>query len=201
MSFVANYALAALLSGARTARRSDLAKTLYDRMQSLFSDYRPTLISASILLSNTYQSLGASGEASDVRDNRLKAYGAKVEPGKTWTVVNGQVAVRHSACDRDVVRNECVAIFLKEFKAHDISHPQSSQIYAKMEEILGRIKELGYEADQSWVTRPLQNDETPESVLCGHSERLAIAFNLIQDPSPTVIYITKNLRICPDCRT
>ena len=92
-----------MLSSARTARRSDLAKTLYDRMQRLFSDNRPDLIAASILLSNTYRSLGDYGQATDVRDHRLKAYGAKVEPGKTWTVVNRRVWVRFSTCDRDVI--------------------------------------------------------------------------------------------------
>lgn len=43
-------------------------------------------------------------------------------------------------------------------------------------------------------------DETVESVLNGHSERLALAFNFIHDPIPSPIQITKNLRICGDCR-
>ena len=42
--------------------------------------------------------------------------------------------------------------------------------------------------------------ESIESVLNGHSERLALAFNFIQRPIPTRIQITKNLRICGDCR-
>ncbi len=46
----------------------------------------------------------------------------------------------------------------------------------------------------------LMNDEDIESILCGHSEKLAIAFNFIQKPRPTTIQITKNLRICRDCR-
>ncbi|CAF4098570.1 unnamed protein product, partial [Adineta steineri] len=40
-----------------------------------------------------------------------------------------------------------------------------------------------------------------QSVLCGHSERLAIAFNLIQQPIPDRIQIVKNLRICGDCHS
>ena len=100
---VSSRVLVALLSGARTARRSDLAKTLYDRMQRLFPNNRSVVIPASILLSNTYRSLGDYGQATDVRDHRLKTYGAKVEPGKTWTVVDGQVSVSISTFDRDVV--------------------------------------------------------------------------------------------------
>lgn len=54
--------------------------------------------------------------------------------------------------------------------------------------------------DSSWITRPLREDETVQSVLCGHSEKLALAFNFIQQPVPSTIYIAKNLRICGDCR-
>jgi hypothetical protein len=60
--------------------------------------------------------------------------------------------------------------------------------------------EHGHRYDSSWITRPLQEDETIESVLCGHSEKLAIAFNFIQRPIPSLIQVTQNLRICGDCR-
>lgn len=86
--------LAAILSAARSARQSDLAKRLYNRMQSLFSGQRSDLISASILLSNTYASLGDYERAHDIRDHRLKNYGDKVEVGLTWTVIDGRVWVR-----------------------------------------------------------------------------------------------------------
>lgn len=50
------------------------------------------------------------------------------------------------------------------------------------------------------MTRELNQEETIESALCGHSERLAIAFNFIQRPVPDFIQITKNLRVCGNCR-
>ena len=65
------------------------------------------------------------------------------------------------------------------------------------------MKELiqhGYKCDPSWITRPIETDDTIESLLCGHSERLAILFNLIQRPIPSPIQVTKNLRVCGDCR-
>ena len=46
----------------------------------------------------------------------------------------------------------------------------------------------------------MNDEETAESALFGHSERLALAFNLIQDPIPSRIQIVKNLRVCGDCR-
>ena len=63
-----------------------------------------------------------------------------------------------------------------------------------------KLKTNGYEANSAWITRPLDKDASVEEALCSHSEKLAIAFNLIQDPQPTVIELTKNLRICGDCR-
>ena len=88
----------------------------------------------------------------------------------------------------------------KRFQAHDRSHPQSDEIYAELERLSNELKEHGHEYDSSWVTRPLKNEETIESILCGHSEKLAIAFNFIQVPRPSFIQITKNLRVCGDCR-
>lgn len=60
--------------------------------------------------------------------------------------------------------------------------------------------EHGHEYDPSWIVRPLEADETSESVLCGHSERLAMAANFIDNRKPNRIQITQNLRICGDCR-
>ncbi|CAF3936488.1 unnamed protein product [Rotaria magnacalcarata] len=50
--------------------------------------------------------------------------------------------------------------------------------------------------DSSWIARQLNKDKTIESVLCGHSEKLAIAFKLIPQPLPEFTQITKDLRIC-----
>jgi hypothetical protein len=88
----------------------------------------------------------------------------------------------------------------KEFGAHDRSHPRSDEIYAELDRLSSELKQHGHEFDSSWVTRSLQDGESVESALCGHSEKLAIAFNLIQQPSPTFIQVTKNLRVCGDCR-
>lgn len=50
------------------------------------------------------------------------------------------------------------------------------------------------------MTRPLKDGETVASALRGHSERLAIAWNFVVNPKVTRIQLTKNLRICGDCR-
>lgn len=58
----------------------------------------------------------------------------------------------------------------------------------------------GHEYDPGWISRPLQPDETTESVLNGHSEKLAIAYNFVVNPNTKRIQIVKNLRVCGDCR-
>lgn len=45
------------------------------------------------------------------------------------------------------------------------------------------------------------DEETKENMLWDHSERLAIAFVLINTGPNTIIRITKNLRVCRDCHT
>ena len=70
----------------------------------------------------------------------------------------------------------------------------------ELEKISRELIEHGHEYDSSWITRPLAEDETIESVLCGHSEKLAIAWNFVANADTSFIQITKNLRVCGDCR-
>ena len=188
-----------MLSGARTQRHPALSQQLYDRMKSLFPDRKPNLIAASVLLSNTYSSVGEVQQAQEVRIDRLKQFGNRMRLGVSWTEVNGDLVV--SVPRALVFQYERSGVFaFQRFSAHDPSHLKSPKMIAGVERLSHDLKEHGHEFDGSWVTRPLQEGESIESVLCGHSEKLAIVFNLIQDPRPSVIQITKNLRVCGDCR-
>jgi len=69
-----------------------------------------------------------------------------------------------------------------------------------MELVSKELAENGFKHDSSWITRQMMEDETPETLLCGHSERIAIVFNLCQRPVPSLIQVTKNLRVCGSCR-
>ena len=99
-----------------------------------------------------------------------------------------------------MIESYWLILSFQEFQAHDRSHPRSAEIYAELDRLSDQMKEHGHQYDSSWVVRPLKDGETIESVLCGHSEKLAIAYNLIQQPPPSFIQITKNLRVCGDCR-
>lgn len=84
-----------MLSGARNARDSMLSQKIYNRMKCLFLDQKDNLIAGSILLSNTYLSIGEYDQAKDIRSNRIKELGAKVKAGLSWTEVNGEVVVKY----------------------------------------------------------------------------------------------------------
>ncbi|CAF2943604.1 unnamed protein product [Rotaria sp. Silwood2] len=146
-------------------------------MKALFPNAKESLVTGVVLLSNIYSSLGKYEEAQHFRPRQIEELGVKVKVGLSWTEIKGQIRL----------------------KAHDHSHPQSAEIYAKIDRLKSKVIENGFIFDSSWITRSLNENETIESVLCGHSELLVIALNLIQEPVPKFIQIVKNLRVCGHC--
>ncbi|CAF4266468.1 unnamed protein product, partial [Rotaria magnacalcarata] len=167
-----------LLSGARNNRNSNLSEKIYKRMKTLFPNEKESLTSGVVLLSNIYSSLGEYEQAKNFRSNQIKELGIKAKIGLSWSEIKGEIV---------------------RFKAHDHSHPQSTEIYAKIVRLKSKAIENGFIFDSSWITRRLNENETIESVLCGHSEILVIALNLIQEPVPKFIQVAKNLRVCGHC--
>ncbi|KAK4759272.1 hypothetical protein SAY87_022403 [Trapa incisa] len=86
------------------------------------------------------------------------------------------------------------------FGMGDKSHPQAVQIYTKLEELRRMIKEAGYVPDTTFALQDT-DDEQKEHNLWNHSERLALAFALINVPKGSTIRIFKNLRVCGDCHS
>ena len=74
------------------------------------------------------------------------------------------------------------------------SHPLTKDISAKIESLYAEIKKLGYVPQTNIVLNNVEEDEK-ELSLCGHSEKLALAFGLISFPSRTRLWMIKNLRI------
>lgn len=80
------------------------------------------------------------------------------------------------------------------FYSGDFSHPQSKEIYRMLDELENLVKEI-HPPDEKWQGRS-------EELLIGtgvHSEKLAIAFALLNTRSGTEITVMKNLRVCVDC--
>ncbi|GMH09908.1 hypothetical protein Nepgr_011749 [Nepenthes gracilis] len=80
------------------------------------------------------------------------------------------------------------------FMVGDKSHPQADKIYQILDKLEDSVKEL----DVSKNDLRMKNEE----VLSGmgvHSERLAIAFGLLNTVDGMEIVVIKNLRVCEDC--
>ncbi|CAM6058668.1 unnamed protein product [Sphagnum tenellum] len=131
-----------------------------------------------VQLSNIYAAAGLWDDVEKVR-NSMKDRGVKKEPGRTWIELGDQT---HS------------------FMIEDGSHPQSEKIYAELDRLSKLIQTAGYVPDTRFVVHDV-DEKLKEIALCYHSEKLAIAFGIINMPSGTPIRIIKNLRVCTDCHT
>ncbi|KAG7020981.1 putative pentatricopeptide repeat-containing protein, partial [Cucurbita argyrosperma subsp. argyrosperma] len=129
-----------------------------------------------VLLSNMCSSNQKWEEASKTRRS-MQHRGISKTPGQSWIHVKNQV---HS------------------FIAGDRSHLQHAQIYAYLDKLIGRLKEIGYSCDVKLVMQDVE-EEQGEVLLGWHSEKLAVAYGIINLASGIPIRIMKNLRVCTDC--
>ncbi len=72
-----------------------MAQKIFDRIQSNFPDYKDTLLSATVLLANTYALSNDTSMAFDLR-MKLNKSGMKKVPGVSSTVVNEKIFVSQS---------------------------------------------------------------------------------------------------------
>ncbi|MBA0598492.1 pentatricopeptide repeat-containing protein At1g11290, chloroplastic [Gossypium raimondii] len=130
-----------------------------------------------VLLANIYATASMWGEVAKVRTT-MKKKGLQKTPG----------------CSVVELRNE-----VHSFYSGTTNHPQSKRIYAFLEELGNKIKVAGYAPDTSSIHDV--EDDVKEQLNSTHSERLAIAFGLLNTSQGTPIHIRKNLRVCGDCHT
>lgn len=113
--------------------------------------------------------------------------------------VNLTMAARGVTKEAGVCRIE-VNNKLHSFVAEDRTHPQSEEIYAKLQKLTRQMKEAGYVPDTRFVMHDV-DEQTKEQAVGHHGEKLAIAYGLISTAPGTTIHLFKNLRICGDCHT
>ncbi|KAK2454748.1 pentatricopeptide repeat-containing protein, mitochondrial [Trifolium repens] len=80
------------------------------------------------------------------------------------------------------------------FYSGDTSHPQSKEIYRMLDELETLVNEI-HQSDHMCQGK----SEEPLVGASVHSEKLAIAFGLLNTRPGTDITIMKNLRVCLDC--
>ncbi|XP_043718688.1 pentatricopeptide repeat-containing protein At4g21065-like [Telopea speciosissima] len=162
----------ALLCACQSHQNVELAEEAANRLIEL----DPSHDGNYVLLSNVYASVRKWRDVAKVRA-WMKANHVQKTPGCSAVELGGA---------------------LHEFSAGDRSHPRSVEIYAAWDELVKRIKSMGYEPDTGVLLRNL-NEEDGEQALYCHSEKLALTFALITSEPESPIKIVKNLRICGDC--
>uniref|UniRef100_A0A0E0ISM5 DYW domain-containing protein n=1 Tax=Oryza nivara TaxID=4536 RepID=A0A0E0ISM5_ORYNI len=131
-----------------------------------------------VLLYNIYASTGQWDAAARVR-KMMKATRVKKEPACSWVEIENSVHM---------------------FVANDDTHPRSEEIYKKWEEISIQIRKAGYVPNTDYVLLHVDEQER-QAKLQYHSEKIALAFALINMPLGATIRIMKNIRICGDCHS
>lgn len=162
----------ALLGACRIHGNAELGKIASEGLFEVDSEN----VGYYVLLSNIYATTGKWEGVDKVR-SMARNRGLRKTPGWSSIEVNNKVDV---------------------FYTGNQTHPQCEQIYQKLTDLTEKMKSLGYVPDFSFVLQDVEDDEK-EHILTSHSERLAIAFGIINTPPKTPIRIFKNLRVCGDC--
>lgn len=131
-----------------------------------------------MLLANIFASAGRLSDAARVR-KMMNERGVKKEPACSWVEIENVVHL---------------------FVVDDDTHPQSDDIHLMWEKITNEIKKIGYVPDTNHVFWFVDQEER-EKRLQHHSEKLALAFALLNTPSGSPVRIKKNIRVCTDCHT
>lgn len=153
----------ALLSSCRIHKNTEIGKHVTERLIEL----DPEASSSYVLLYNIYNEAKMESQAMKIRD-LMSNRRIKKEPGLSWIEAGNRVS---------------------SFLVGDKSHPQSESIYVKLNDVLGKIKKVGYrdgEKGNGFMVNP-------------HSEKLAVCFGLISLIGCVPVRVMKNLRVCEDC--
>lgn len=149
---------------------------LAERASTMLFELEPRNAGNYVLLADIYAEAEMWNEAKSVM-KLLEAQGLQKLPGCSWIEVKRKV---HS------------------FVSVDEHNPQIEEIHAFLFKLSTEMKELGYVPRTNVVLYDLDEEEK-ERIVLGHSEKLAVAFGLINTTKGETIRIRKNLRLCEDC--
>ncbi|XP_072978381.1 pentatricopeptide repeat-containing protein At2g02980, chloroplastic-like [Typha angustifolia] len=153
----------------------DLGKRVFERILELDDSHGGDYV----ILSNMCANNGRWEDMNQIR-KLMGARGVVKMPGCSSIEVNNMV---------------------HEFFSGDGKHPQSREAHKMVDEVVEQLKLVGYVPDTSQVFHVDMGEEEKEASLRYHSEKLAIAFGLINTPPGTTIRVVKNLRVCGDCHS
>ena len=161
-----------LLSACKIHKNAEMARRVAKEVLRI----DPQDSASYVLLANIHASANRWQDVSEVR-KAMRDKMVKKEPGISWVEVKNQV---------------------HQFRMGDESHPKFMEINRYLGELTSEMKMRGYVPDTSSVVHDMDNEEK-EYNLAHHSEKLAIAFALMNSPKGVPIRVIKNLRVCSDC--
>ncbi|MCO5604703.1 hypothetical protein L7F22_058873 [Adiantum nelumboides] len=91
----------------------------------------------------------------------------------------------------DAWKNPGVAVIESE---EEVALMRGTELTAKIEKM-----KMFFKDGRRLIKRSPNSDKAKEEALCGHCEKLAIAFGLLNTPPGTTLRVSKNLRVCADC--
>ncbi|KAK9153646.1 hypothetical protein Sjap_001126 [Stephania japonica] len=164
----------ALLVACRAYKNVEMGEMVAREMLKL----DPHHCGAHVFLSNVYASTGRWDAVDQVRHS-MKEQEIKKTPGSSLIELDGDV---------------------HEFIAGDERHPHSTQINLMLDEIAKLVKLEGHVSATREVALDIDEEEK-EQALYRHSEKLAVAFGLINTKQGAPLRVVKNLRVCEDCHS
>ncbi|XP_059461610.1 pentatricopeptide repeat-containing protein At4g21065-like isoform X2 [Corylus avellana] len=161
-----------LIAGCRSHGNSELAFYAADQLLKL----KPKHTETYVLLLNMYLSAGRWQDVSRLRKVMRDEKLGKLQDW-SWISIKDKVY---------------------SFKPNDKSNFHSADIYESLENLLDRAKSLGYESLETLEITDEDEEKTPSSTAY-HSEKLAIAFGLLNTPNAAPIRVIKSVFMCRDC--
>ncbi|KAK3409935.1 hypothetical protein EUGRSUZ_J02000 [Eucalyptus grandis] len=163
-----------LLGSCRIHRNVELA----ERASARLFELEPMNAGNYVLLADIYAEAQMWDEVRKVK-KLLEARRLQKVPGRCWIEVKRKIY---------------------SFASVDELNPQIEQLHALLLNLSMEMKEDGY-VPQTKIVHYDLDLEGKERILLGHSEKLAVAFGLINSAKGETIRITKNLRLCEDCHS
>ncbi|CAN6678865.1 unnamed protein product [Malus baccata var. baccata] len=164
-----------LVAGCRRHGNLELGFYAAERLLKL----KPKDTETYTLLLNLYHS---AGRLKDVAKVRKMMKEEKLEKLRDWSWIS--------------IRDKIYS-----FQQNDNLHPYSADTQKFVQSLIDRVKSLGY---QSLEILEVPNEEDEEQTLIPtayHSEKLAIAFGLLNMPNAAPIRVIKSIVMCRDCHS
>ncbi|KAG6486090.1 putative pentatricopeptide repeat-containing protein At2g01510 [Zingiber officinale] len=161
-----------ILNSSRIHGNQELARHAADRLFSMnIKDSAPFVI-----MSNVYARAGQWDAAAKVK-KMMRDRGLRKEPAYSWVEIMHKIYV---------------------FSSNDNMNPQINEIKDLLDKLSEEMEKEGYRPDTGCAFH-LVDEESKIVSLRYHSERLAIAFAILNTGPGTPIVVMKNIRACTDC--